>query len=258
MPSIAFMSSGVSSKSNTWKEGRIILISAPRSWPYPGDWRTFQMDADKKRGQGSCVCPSWTRNDPCEGYPLGALYPQPHSSSPACSLWSASCCNSWPEPQPHVAFGSEGQQELEFACALGQWQRELGPPRDKRGLGPTGKEIQKSWGGETEWSVYEEVSQTDQYLYSRPALLKLWSMGQQHLHHLGSCQKHKSHGLAEDKLNQNLNCVTSHSVFTKICRWFGRIIELRPGLLNAWILFLFYFSVVVFFSNQSSKVKTMV
>ena len=103
-----------------------------------------------------------TKNDPREGYSLGALCPQPHLSSPVCSLWSSSCCNSWPEPQPHVAFGSEGQQELEFACAFGQWQRELGPPRDKRGLGPTGKEIQKSWGGETEWSVYEEVSQTDQ------------------------------------------------------------------------------------------------
>ena len=62
---------------------------------------------------------------------------------------------------------------------------------------------------------------------------------------------------AEDKLNQYLNCVTSHSVFTKICRWFGCIIELRPGLPNAWILFPFYFSVVVFFSNQSSKIKTM-
>ena len=56
-PSIAFMSSGVSSKSNTWKEGRITLTSPPRSWPPPGDWRTFQLDGDKKRGQGRRVCP---------------------------------------------------------------------------------------------------------------------------------------------------------------------------------------------------------
>ena len=57
MPSIAFMSSGVSSKSNTWKENRIIFTSLPRRQPPPGDWRTFQLDGDKKRGQGSCVCP---------------------------------------------------------------------------------------------------------------------------------------------------------------------------------------------------------
>ena len=57
MPSIAFMSSGVSSKSNTWKEKRIIFTSLPRRQPPPGDWRTFQLDGDKKRGQGSCVCP---------------------------------------------------------------------------------------------------------------------------------------------------------------------------------------------------------
>ena len=36
-----------------------------------------------------------TKNDPREGYSLGALCPQPHSSSPACSLWSSSCWNSW-------------------------------------------------------------------------------------------------------------------------------------------------------------------
>ena len=57
MPSIAFMSSGVSSKSNTWKEKRIIFTSLPRRQPPPGDWRTFQLDGDKKRGQDSHVCP---------------------------------------------------------------------------------------------------------------------------------------------------------------------------------------------------------
>jgi len=51
------MFSAGSLKSNTWKEGRIILTSPPRSWPSPGDWRTFQLDGDKRRGQGSRVCP---------------------------------------------------------------------------------------------------------------------------------------------------------------------------------------------------------
>ena len=104
---------------------------------------------------------SWTKNDPCEGYSLGALCPQTHSS-PVCSLWSASCCNSWPEPQPHVVSGSEGQPELGFACVFWQWQRELGPPRERGGLGSPWKEIQKCWGAKTKYSVYEEASQTHQ------------------------------------------------------------------------------------------------
>ena len=56
-PSIVFMSSGVSLKSNTWKKGKIALISPPRSRPPPGDWRIFQLDGDIRRGQGSHVCP---------------------------------------------------------------------------------------------------------------------------------------------------------------------------------------------------------
>ena len=48
MPSIAFMSSGLSSKLNTWKEGTITLTSPGRSRPPPGQWRTFQLDGDKK------------------------------------------------------------------------------------------------------------------------------------------------------------------------------------------------------------------
>ena len=55
-PSIAFMSSGVNSKSRTWNKGRITLTSPLRSWPPPEDCRTFQLDGDKKRGQGSRVC----------------------------------------------------------------------------------------------------------------------------------------------------------------------------------------------------------
>ena len=51
------MSSGVSSNSNTWKERRITLTYPARSQPSPGDWRTFQLDGDKKRRQGSHVCP---------------------------------------------------------------------------------------------------------------------------------------------------------------------------------------------------------
>ena len=35
-PSIAFMSSGVNSKSRTWNKGRITLTSPLRSWPPPG------------------------------------------------------------------------------------------------------------------------------------------------------------------------------------------------------------------------------
>ena len=101
------------------------------------------------------------KNDPHEGYCLGALCPQPHSS-PACSLWSASCCNSWPEPQPHVVSGTEGQLELGFACAFWQWQRELVPPRERGGLGSPWKEIQKCQGAKTKYLVYEEASQTDQ------------------------------------------------------------------------------------------------
>ena len=56
MPSIVFMSSGVSSKSNTWKEGRITLTSSPRSRPLPRNWRSFH-GGDKKREQGSQVYP---------------------------------------------------------------------------------------------------------------------------------------------------------------------------------------------------------
>ena len=32
------------------------MTSLPRSWPPPGDWRTSQLDGDKKRRQGSHVC----------------------------------------------------------------------------------------------------------------------------------------------------------------------------------------------------------
>ena len=55
-PSIAFMSSGVNSKSRTWNKRRITLTFPLRSWPPPGDCRTFQLDGEKKRGQGSRVC----------------------------------------------------------------------------------------------------------------------------------------------------------------------------------------------------------
>ena len=103
-----------------------------------------------------------TKNDPHEGYSLGALCPQPHSWSPACSLWSASCWNSWPKPQPHVVPGSEGQPELGFACAFWQWHKELGPPRERGGSGSPCKEIQKCWGAETKYSVSKEAFQTDQ------------------------------------------------------------------------------------------------
>ena len=68
-------------------------------------------------------------------------------------------------------------------------------------------------------------------VHSTPVLLKVWSVDQHHQYHLGFCQKYKFHGLAEEKLNQHLNCVTSH-LFTKLCRWFGCIIDLRPGLLK--------------------------
>ena len=104
----------------------------------------------------------WTKNDPHEGYSLEVLCPQPHSSSPACSPWYASCWNSWPEPQPHVVSGSEGQPELGFACAFWQWQREPGPPREQDCLSSPWKEIQKCWGAETKYSVSKEASQTDQ------------------------------------------------------------------------------------------------
>ena len=103
-----------------------------------------------------------TKNDPCEGYSLGALCPQPHSSSPAYSLWSSSCWNSWPEPQLHVVPGSEGQPELGSACAFWQWHKEPGPPRERGDSGSPWKEIQKCWGAETKYSVSKEASQTDQ------------------------------------------------------------------------------------------------
>ena len=153
------MSSGVSSKSNTLKEGRIILIFPPRSQPPPGDWRTFQLDRDNKRGKGSHVCPQLDKECPSWRIFLRSL--QPHSS-PVCSLWSASCCNSWPEPQPHVVSGTEGRPELGFACAFQQCQRELGPPRERGSLGSSWKEIQKCQGAKTKYLVYEEASQTDQ------------------------------------------------------------------------------------------------
>ena len=39
-------------------EGKKNHITSPlRKWPPPGNWRTFQLDGDKKRGQGSHVCP---------------------------------------------------------------------------------------------------------------------------------------------------------------------------------------------------------
>ena len=96
-----------------------------------------------------------TKNDSHEGYSLGALCPQPHSSSPACSLWSVSCCNSWPEPQLHVVSDNEGQPELGFACVYWQWHKEPGPPREWAGPGSPWKEIQKCWGAETKYSVCE-------------------------------------------------------------------------------------------------------
>ena len=102
----------------------------------------------------------WTKNDPHEGYSLGALCPQPHSSSPVCSLWSASCWNSWSEPQPHVVSGSEGQPEQGSACSFWQWHKEPGPPRERGDSGSPWKEIQKCWGAETKFSVSKEASQT--------------------------------------------------------------------------------------------------
>ena len=101
-----------------------------------------------------------TKNDPREGCSLGPLCPQPNSS-PVCSLWSASCCNFWPEPQHHVVSGSEGQLELGFACAFWQWHKEPGPPRERAGPGSPWKEIQKCWGVETEYLVSKEAFQTD-------------------------------------------------------------------------------------------------
>ena len=104
----------------------------------------------------------WTKNDSHEGYSLEALYPQPHSSLPVCFLWSASCWNSWSEPQPHVVSGREGQPKLGSACSFWQWHKELGPPRKQGGSGSPWKEIQKCWGTETKFSVSKEASQTDQ------------------------------------------------------------------------------------------------
>lgn len=65
----------------------------------------------------------------------------------------------------------------------------------------------------------------------------------------------KFHGLAEDKLIQNLKYVTSYSVITDLCGWFRCIIELRPGLLNSWSLFLYYFSVVIFLFQSMLRSK---
>ena len=64
MPSIAFMSSGLSSKLNTWKEGTITLTSPPRRQPPPWGWRSFQLDRDTRRGQGSRVCPQLPGEQP--------------------------------------------------------------------------------------------------------------------------------------------------------------------------------------------------
>ena len=60
------------------------------------------------------------------------------------------------------------------------------------------------------------LKQTKQ-VHSRPVLLKVCSRDQHHQYHLRSCQKYKFHDLVEYKLKQNLNWVTSHSVFTKFC-----------------------------------------
>ena len=49
----------------------------------------------------------------------------------------------------------------------------------------------------------------------------------------------KFHGLAEDKLIQNLKYVTCHSMITDLCGWFRCIIELKPGQPNSWVLFHF-------------------
>ena len=94
---------------------------------------------------------------------------------------------------------------------------------------------------------------------STPVLLKVWSMDQHDQHHLGFCQKYKFHGLAEEKLNQHLNWITSHSVFTKLCRWFGYIIDLRPGLLKLWVFSLISkgcFSSVIKGMNRETEGKT--
>ena len=89
-----------------------------------------------------------------EGYSLGALYPKPDSSH-VCSLWIVFCCNSWPEPQPHIVSDSEGQPKLEFTCAFWQWHKEPGPPKEWGGSHSPWKEIQKSRGAETKYSVCE-------------------------------------------------------------------------------------------------------
>ena len=60
------------------------------------------------------------------------------------------------------------------------------------------------------------LKQTKQ-VHSRPVLLKVCSRDQHHQYDWGSCQKYKFHDLVEDKLKQNLNWVTSHSVCTKFC-----------------------------------------
>ena len=51
------MSSGVSSKSNTWREGRITLTSPCKEPAFPWELEAFQLDGDKNRGQGNHVCP---------------------------------------------------------------------------------------------------------------------------------------------------------------------------------------------------------
>ena len=79
-------------------------------------------------------------------------------------------------------------------------------------------------------------------VYSRPVFLKVWSRDQKHQYHLESCQKYKFYGLAEDKLNQNLNCVISQSAFTKFSQSFGCMLELRPVLPNLWIFSFFCFT----------------
>ena len=63
------------------------------------------------------------------------------------------------------------------------------------------------------------LKQTKQ-VHSRPMLLKVWSMGQKHQHHLGSSQKCKLHGLTADKLNQKLNCGTWQFAFSKLSQAF--------------------------------------
>lgn len=99
---------------------------SPKEPASPWDWRTPAGWGQQERKREASSHPQLDKDTPHEKYSLGAYSPTHHLYVLFDPLLVVTLGQ---EPQPHVVSGTEGRQELGFACAFWQWQREPGPPR---------------------------------------------------------------------------------------------------------------------------------